>query len=78
MHSVIRLYLKTDGNTAQRPPDGFVAHLPPIFSVILTKNSLTYASKPASFLANLTKNLTSHLYNNLCAVSPDFSENGAQ
>jgi hypothetical protein len=31
---------------------------------------LTYVSKPASFLANLTKNLTSHLYNNLCAVSP--------
>jgi hypothetical protein len=54
------------GNTAQRPPDGFAAHLPPIFPVILTKNSLTYASKPASFLANLT----SHLYNNLCAVSP--------
>jgi hypothetical protein len=31
---------------------------------------LTYASKPAPFLANLTKNLTSHLYNNFCAVLP--------
>ena len=40
------------------------------FSVILHKISLTYASMPASILYNLTKNLTSHLTHNLCAVLP--------
>ena len=40
------------------------------FPVILHKISLTYASMPASILYNLTKNLTSHLTHNLCAVLP--------
>ena len=40
------------------------------FSVILLKTSLTYASKPASVLINLTKNLTSHLHDNDYAVLP--------
>ena len=40
------------------------------FSVILHRNSLTYVSKPASFLYNLTKNLTTHLYDNGCAALP--------
>ena len=58
------------GNTAQRPPDGFVAHLPLIFSGILHTNSLTYVSMPAKFMHNLPKNLTAHLHHNLCAVLP--------
>ncbi|MCM1269289.1 MAG: hypothetical protein NC247_01500, partial [Ruminococcus flavefaciens] len=66
------------GNTAQRPPDGFARHLlrPKevplgyIFSVISHKNFLPYDSMPASFLCNLTKNLTAHLPHNLCAVLP--------
>ena len=41
-----------------------------IFSVILHRNSLTYVSMPASFLYNLTKNLTAHLTHNLRAVLP--------
>ena len=40
------------------------------FSVISHKNLLTYASMPAKFLCNLTKNLTAHLHDNNCAVLP--------
>ena len=40
------------------------------FSVILLKTSLKYDSIPASVLSNLTKNLTTHLYDNGCAVLP--------
>ena len=40
------------------------------FSVISHRNSLQYASIPASFLCNLTKNLLAHLPHNLCAVLP--------
>jgi len=40
------------------------------FSVISHKNPLTYGSMPAEFLCNLTKNLTTHLTHNLCAVLP--------
>ena len=58
------------GNTAQRPPDGFVAHLSLIFSGILHTNSLTYVSMPAKYMHNLPKNLTAHLHHNLCAVLP--------
>ena len=41
-----------------------------VFPVISHKNLLTYASMPASFLCNLTKNLTAHLHDNNCAVLP--------
>ncbi len=41
-----------------------------IFPVILHRNSLTYDSMSASFLYNLTKNLTAHLPHNLCAALP--------
>ena len=41
-----------------------------IFSVILHRNSLLGASPAASFLYNLTKNLTVHLHHQLCAVLP--------
>ncbi|MBR3629842.1 MAG: hypothetical protein IKN55_05130, partial [Oscillospiraceae bacterium] len=41
-----------------------------IFSVILHRNSLLGASPAASFLYNLTKNLTAHLHHQLCAVLP--------
>ena len=34
------------------------------------KNPLTYDSMPAEFLCDLTKNLTTHLTHNLCAVLP--------
>ena len=37
---------------------------------IETQMPLGYASMPASILYNLTKNLTSHLTHNLCAVLP--------
>ena len=37
---------------------------------IETQVPLGYASMPASILYNLTKNLTSHLTHNLCAVLP--------
>ena len=40
------------------------------FSVISHRNSLQYASIPASFLCNLTKKLLAHLPHNLCVVSP--------
>ena len=40
------------------------------FSVISHRNSLQYASIPASFLCNLTKNLLAHLPHILCAVLP--------
>ena len=40
------------------------------FSVILPRNPLPYGSMPAEFLGNLTKNLTTHLSHNLCAVLP--------
>ena len=40
------------------------------FSVISHRNSLQYASIPASFLCNLTKNLLAHLPHNPCAVLP--------
>ena len=40
------------------------------FSVILLKTSLKYDSIPASVLNNLTKNLTTHLHDNGCAVLP--------
>ena len=40
------------------------------FSVISHRNSLQYASIPASFLCNLTKNLLAHLLHDLCAVLP--------
>ena len=41
-----------------------------IFSVILHENSLKYASIPASFSYNPTKNLTAQYAYNLCAVLP--------
>ncbi|MBR3630915.1 MAG: hypothetical protein IKN55_10680 [Oscillospiraceae bacterium] len=41
-----------------------------IFSVILHRNSLLGASPAASFLYNLTKDLTAHLHHQLCAVLP--------
>ena len=44
-----------------------------IFSAILHINPLTYASMPAEFLHNLTKNLTAHLQHNLCTVLPFLS-----
>ncbi|MBR3630173.1 MAG: hypothetical protein IKN55_06850 [Oscillospiraceae bacterium] len=34
------------------------------------RNSLLGASQAASFLYNLTKNLTAHLHHQLCAVLP--------
>ncbi len=40
------------------------------FSAILHRNSLLGVSPAASFLYNLTKNLTAHLYHQLCAVLP--------
>ena len=40
------------------------------FSVISHRSSLQYASIPASFLCNLTKNLLAHLPHILCAVLP--------
>ena len=40
------------------------------FSVISHRNSLQYASIPASFLCNLTKNSPVHLPHKLCAVLP--------
>lgn len=39
-------------------------------AAILHKNSLTYVRMPASFLYNLTKKSTAHLWHNLCAVLP--------
>ncbi|MBR3629295.1 MAG: hypothetical protein IKN55_02340 [Oscillospiraceae bacterium] len=35
------------------------------------RNSLLGASPAASFLYNLTKNLTAHLHHQLCAVLPE-------
>ena len=52
------------GNTAQIDARILLAY----YSVILTKFSLTCVSKPASNLANLTKNLTAQSAHALCAV----------
>ena len=41
-----------------------------IFSAILHRNSLLGVSPAASFLYNLTKNLTAYLHHQLCAVLP--------
>ncbi|MBR3629777.1 MAG: hypothetical protein IKN55_04805 [Oscillospiraceae bacterium] len=40
------------------------------------RNSLLGASPAASFLYNLTKNLTAHLHHQLCAVLPKKSAGG--
>ena len=36
----------------------------------IAQKYLPYGSMPAEFLGNLTKNLTTHLSHNLCAVLP--------
>ena len=41
-----------------------------IFSVILHRSFLTYASMPAKFLYNLTKNLSAQSARNICALLP--------
>jgi hypothetical protein len=57
---------KYKGNTAQ-----IAAHaLLESYSVMLHKNLLTCVSKPAIFLYNLTKNLTSQSAHPNCAVLP--------
>ena len=58
------------GNTAQLAANAFVAHLLADFPSSYTKTSCPYGSMPASFLCNLTKNLTAHLHDNNCAVLP--------
>ena len=64
LYKFFKKWYNIKGNTAQIDARILLAY----YSVILTKFSLTCASKPASNLANLTKNLTAQSAHAIYAV----------
>ena len=65
---------ETDGNTAQRASGDFARNLHTSDTkqtLIFHKNAREYIKYSLRFLFHLTKNLTTHLSHNLCAVLPD-------
>jgi len=58
------------GNTAQRASSDFARHLLANFPSYFTKMLGEYIKYSLRFLFHLTKNLTTHLPHNLCAVLP--------
>ena len=74
MHSICRHVRKyTKGNTAQRASGDFARNLHTSDTkqtLIFHKNAREYIQYSLRFLFHLTKNLTTHLSHNLCAVLP--------
>ena len=65
--------MRSQGNTAQRASGDFARNLHTSDTkqtLIFHKNAREYIKYSRAFLFHLTKNLTTHLSHNLCAVLP--------